>query len=57
MTRKNATTLASEDNKRRAFMPIQMDLVDRLTRECDSLSSSRPVASPDKKTDNNKLAA
>lgn len=57
MKAKNTNTLAAEDTKRRAFSPIHMDLVERLTRECDTLASSRPCAAPDKSGDSSKLAA
>ena len=57
MKAKKTNTLAAEDTKRRAFLPIHMDLVERLTRECDTLSSSRPSVAPDKPANNRKLAA
>ncbi len=50
-------TLAAEDTKRRAFSPIHMDLVERLTRECDNMSSNRPRTAVEKSGDSNRLAA
>lgn len=56
MNTKKTATLSDEDSKRRAFSPIQMDLVERLTREADT-RTGRPATTTERKGDASKLAA
>ena len=39
MTSKKTTPPASDDINRQSFLPIQLDLVDRLTREAEALAA------------------
>ncbi|MFQ1702056.1 hypothetical protein ACJ5NV_15815 [Loktanella agnita] len=57
MTNKKTKPLASKDMKRRAFLPIKTDLLDRLTRECEHLAGGGHPASHHSKADSNRLAA
>jgi len=55
MTIKTQQTNQSDDTKRRAFAPIRCDLLERLTRECESQAGApwhQPtlVASPNSRT-------
>lgn len=42
MPTKTTQTNTADDTKRRKFMPIRMDLLERLTRECDSIAHTAP---------------
>lgn len=57
MNTKTSATMSDEDTKRRAFSPIQMDLVERLTREADTRTGGRTVMSSERSGDSNRLAA
>ncbi|WP_411890848.1 hypothetical protein [Yoonia sp. SDW83-1] len=57
MTTKKTNGPSDEDTTRRAFLPIQMDLVERLTREAENRTGHAPCAISGKSGDSNKLAA
>ncbi|MFG5380743.1 hypothetical protein [Yoonia sp. R2-816] len=57
MTTKKTNGPSDEDTTRRAFLPIQMDLVERLTREAENRTGHASCAVSGKSGDSNKLAA
>ena len=44
MTTKKITTPAADDGSRHSFLPVHLDLVDRLTREAETLAEKAAAA-------------
>lgn len=57
MNIKTVATHHDNDAKRRAFSPIQMDLVDRLAMEADTRTATLPSLHEDARAAQNRLAA
>ena len=57
MPTRKTTTPSDEDTTRRAFSPLEMDLVERLTREADNRAGNSAAAGPRPSGDANRMAA
>ncbi|MEJ6401325.1 hypothetical protein [Yoonia sp. 2307UL14-13] len=57
MNIKTVATHNDNDAKRRAFSPIQMDLVERLALEADTRTATIPLMQQDARGVQNRLAA
>ncbi len=51
------TGLIKDDTKRRAFSPIQIDLLERLNREAETRTGSNPTVAADRPGTKNRMAA
>ncbi len=57
MTTIKNTSLAKDDTRRRAFSPIQMDLLDRLSQEAETRTGDNPATLSDRPGTKSRLAA
>ncbi len=51
------TGLIKDDTKRRAFSPIQIDLLERLNREAETRTGSNPTVAADRPVTKSRMAA